>query len=100
FSLVVLIVVARDPLIVIMPGAWLSFGATLGILACAGRLATWFGPETTQPPPAPARALRRLAVALGAATLAAELVLLPVGAWTFSRVSLAGLVLNFIAIPA
>jgi competence protein ComEC len=100
FSLVVLIVVTADPLIVIMPGAWLSFGATLGILACAGRLATWFDRESAPRPPAPARVLRRLVFGLGAATLAAELVLLPVGAWTFSRVSVAGLVLNFIAIPA
>jgi competence protein ComEC len=100
FSLVTLIVVARDPLIVVMPGAWLSFGATLGILACAGRLAGWVVPAGTPAGHSRTGRLLRVAVGLGAATLAAELILLPVGAWTFQRVSVAGLLLNFVAVPA
>ncbi len=100
FSLVTLIVVARDPLMVVMPGAWLSFGATLGILVCAGRLAAWVVPVGPTAGHGHTRRLLRLATGLGAATLAAELILLPVGAWTFSRVSMAGLLLNFVAVPA
>lgn len=99
FSLVVLVVVALDPLMVIKPGAWLSFGATLGILACAGRLVDWVIPRA-RAPGRPGARLTRLLAGLGAATIAAELVLLPVGAWTFSRVSMAGLLLNFVAVPA
>lgn len=137
FSLAILVIVGADPLMVIRPGAWLSFGATLGILLCAGRLAAWVADaaragdrgqsegeedateggggatqgtrggsagDTVRTTGAPWhtrwRQLVRSAAAVGAATVAAELVLMPVGAATFSRVSLAGLPLNFIAIPA
>jgi competence protein ComEC len=97
-SVVVLILIALDPLMVIQPGAWLSFGATAGILLGAARLAAWLlGPA--RPRHWWVRTAGVLA-SLWAATLAAELVLLPVGAWTFARVSVAGTVLNFIAIPA
>ena len=91
---------AGTPLSVLDPGFILSFGATLAIVVCAGRLA--------------ARAPRRhdddrirglwrtvlfAAGALGAATLCAEIALAPVGARLFGRISVAGLILNFIAIP-
>ncbi len=68
---------------------WLTFGATLGIMVGLGlasaRLPTaWWlrGPG-----------------ALLLTSLSAELALLPVGALVFSRVTFAGLVLNFLAIP-
>ncbi|ODS53123.1 MAG: DNA internalization-related competence protein ComEC/Rec2 [Acidobacteria bacterium SCN 69-37] len=99
FALVVIAVVAWDPLMVIAPGAWLSFDATLGIILCVGRLVEWMVPAVGSSPGRWRRRLRVVAT-LGAATLAAELMLLPVSAWTFSRVSVAGLPLNFIAIPA
>jgi len=99
-AVVGVIAVMRDPLMVVMPGAWLSFGATLGILLCARRLVDAVFPL----PPARGagrwRSLLRTAAALGAATLAAESMLLPVGAWMFSRVSVAGVLLNLVAIPA
>src|SRR5262249_53977237 len=88
---------------VLDPGFVLSFGATFAILIAASRIA---------PPRAVRRAERRAplwrrtarvivlaARALGAATLCAEIALAPAGARLFGRVSLAGLLLNFAAIP-
>ena len=60
-SLTALLVVAADPLTVIDVGAWLSFGATLGIVLCAGRIA-----GSVLPAAAPRR-LRRLDRACGLA---------------------------------
>ena len=87
-------VALASPLAVLDPGFLLTFGATLGIVLGAARVtaALWPGPD---PPPAWAAA----PLALFAATLCAEAVLLPIGAALFGRVSLAGLVLNFAAIP-
>ncbi len=95
------VVTLVDPLTVVDVGAWLSFGATLGIVLGAGRLAKW----TRAPTSAPARCvtarwLIRPAILLLAASVAAEAALLPIGAAVFARVSLAGIVLNFVAIPA
>ena len=114
---------AVSPLAVIDAGFILSFGATLGILAgvpalMASDTAWWVG----------SRALSRLrpsradrgaslvraignraftllqraaftALALVAATACAELALAPAGASLFSRITFAGLILNFAAIP-
>ena len=83
-----------SPLAVLDPGFLLTFGATLGIVLGAARVtaALWRGGDR---PPAWAAA----PLTLFAATLCAEAVLLPIGAALFGRVSLAGLVLNFAAIP-
>jgi competence protein ComEC len=91
-------IVMMSPLAVFDPGFLLTFGATLGIVLGAPRIvdslcrnvARWVDPfpRWATPP-----------VALLAATLSAEAVLMPVGAALFARVSLAGLVLNFFAIP-
>ncbi len=67
----------------------LTFGATLGILVASRALAAWM----------PRRAWLRAPAALLLASASAELALLPVGAYAFSRVTFAGLVLNFFAIP-
>jgi competence protein ComEC len=91
---------ATGPLTVLDAGFVLSFGATLGIVTTASRLM----------PPWPRergagwtrRWIRRLltgATALGAATICAEIALAPIGARLFGRVSAAGLLLNFAAIP-
>ena len=95
-----------DPLVVIDVGAWLSFGATFGIVVGAGRVARVLsghraatGSERS-PPRAALNRLRAIAAGLFAATLAAEIALLPISAGVFSRVGVAGLALNFIAIPA
>ena len=114
-------IAVTDPLTVVDAGAWLSFGATLGIIVGAARFMRWaigdsppvgrrtdVGPATGGRKPdsrheRAARTLRKIWLAilgLFSATLAAELVLVPVSAAVFSRLSLLGLVLNFIAIPA
>jgi competence protein ComEC len=77
-----------DPFAVADPGFLLTFGATLGIVAAV--------------PGAVGRVRSRIVssvVALLAASAAAETMLLPVGASFFSRVTLAGLVLNLLAVP-
>ena len=67
----------------------LTFGATLGILVASRALAAWM----------PRQFWLRAPAALLLASASAELALLPVGAYAFSRVTFAGLVLNFFAIP-
>src|SRR3954471_4777026 len=91
---------ASAPLSILDPGFVLSYGATLAIVVAATRgtgsghrvrgKARWRRAATTV-----ALAFR----ALGLATLWAEVALAPVGARLFGRISLAGLVLNFLAIP-
>ncbi len=93
------IAVAVSPAAVLDPGFILSFGATLGILVGVPRLVR----PPRQSAGTRARQWGRLAAssvaALFAATLCAEAALLPVGATLFARVTAAGLVLNFAAIP-
>lgn len=91
------------PLTVLDPGFVLSFGATFAIIVSADRIAP--RPATSRRDHASGR-LQRLArtggnalLALGVATLCAEIALAPVGARLFGRVSFAGLFLNFAAIP-
>jgi competence protein ComEC len=102
---VALVFVVFDPLAVLDVGAWLSFGATLGILLGVRRalqhVAAWrAGAGGSSWWPATARQVARAGLGLLAATIAAELALLPVSASIFSRVGVAGLALNFVAIPA
>ncbi len=92
FAVAALAVALADPLAVIDVGAWLSFGATLGILLFAGRLSRHFTSRRG--------GVAAMLSGLLAATVAAELALMPVSAAVFSRVGVAGLFLNFIAIPA
>lgn len=91
------------PLSVLDPGFVLSFGATFAIIVAVQRVAP---PYRASRKDRPAGRLMRwtlalvfAARALGAATLCAEIALAPVAARLFGRVSLAGLVLNFAAIP-
>ena len=83
---------AVAPAAVFDPGFVLSFGATLAILVGVPRV------ESLLPR---ARTVRcaRPAMALLAATVAAEIGLAPISAALFSRVTVAGLLLNFAAIP-
>ncbi|MGE5198414.1 MAG: ComEC/Rec2 family competence protein, partial [Rhodospirillaceae bacterium] len=81
---------AFDPLSVRDAGAWLTYGATIAILAGTPIiLARLRGRSLVLIVPA----------SLLAATLSAELALFPVSALVFSRVTAAGLVVNFAAIP-
>jgi competence protein ComEC len=94
-ALVAALLVIGDPLAVADPAFLLTFGATLSILVVAPAALVV----------APAAAIRRgpkvlaAAVALLTASIAAEAALMPVAATIFSRVTFAGLVLNFAAIP-
>lgn len=81
---------AADPLIVCDAGAWLTYGATVAILAGAPLLVARV---------ASARPAVRAAAGLFAASVSAELALFPVSAVVFSRVTAAGLLLNFAAVP-
>jgi competence protein ComEC len=78
-----------QPLQVVDAGFALTFGATLGIIVGMARLGGALRvPRWLQP-----------AAALFGASLCAEIALLPVSAFTFSRVTFAGLLVNFAAIP-
>jgi competence protein ComEC len=82
------ILLVADPLSVVDIGALLTFGATAGLVAAGGVVSIERLPSLVAP-----------GVALLVATVAAEAALLPVSAAVFSRVTFAGLVLNFAAIP-
>jgi competence protein ComEC len=82
---------ASAPAAVLDPGFILSFGATLGILIVMPRAILWIGKS-------PSRIVRP-AMSLIAATAAVELVLGPLSAALFGRVTCAGFLLNFAAIP-
>jgi len=80
---------AVDPLEVAGAGFWLTFGATSALLLAATRgprldAGRWWTPV----------------VAITLASAAVEALLMPIGAYVFERVTLAGLVLNLAAVPA
>ncbi len=98
--------VAVSPTAVLDPGFILSFGATLGILTGVSRLMATLDRgrlalrRVGRPPAMRWLVLSaRAAIAVVAATVSAELVLAPVAAAMFGRVTAAGLVLNLVAIP-
>ncbi len=99
FTFVAATNVLVDPLTVVDVGAWLSFGATFGLLVILPRL--WRSVTKARVPAS--RWLRWLRAALiggVVATAAAEVVILPVSTSVFGRVGIAGLVLNLLAVPA
>lgn len=75
------------PLAVSDVGFWLTFGATAAILAGA----TSIGERG---------AFGRLLIGVLVATVCVEVSLAPIGALIFQRVTIAGLLLNFVALPA
>ena len=89
-------VLLLDPLAGIAPGAWLSVGATLGILTLAEPCARLLRGTASH------RGWSVTSAALGAfaASIAVEIVLIPVGALVFSQVALGAPVFNLIAVPA
>ena len=92
--------VAASPGQLADPGFQLTFGATLGILAGLPRLAGSAAVSTVVDALGPlVRPGARAAILLLGATICAEVALLPIAATWFSRISLAGLLLNFVAIP-
>ena len=103
------LIVAADPLAIADPAFLLTFGATLAIVVVMPVLAT-----VTAAPIASAETgfhslhsavsaliaqSRRPLIAMLVASAAAEALLFPIGAVLFSRVTFAGLGLNFLAIP-
>lgn len=120
---VALVAVLYDPLAAFDPGLLLSYGATLSLLIGAERslraraesrrqsggegeacedaasavsapLRRWGTSASSA-----SRYVRSGATAVLVGTVAAEIALLPIGASIFHRITLAGIVLNFIAIP-
>jgi competence protein ComEC len=86
------LVVVGEPLDVRNPGFLLTFGATAALLVAVGRAHRGDRMHWR-------RWTSWLVSSIGAST-AVEIVLLPVMAETFSRVTAAGLVLNIVAVPA
>jgi competence protein ComEC len=81
---------AVDPMLIADPGYVLTVGATSAIVVLTPRLMAW-----REWPPGV-----RAAVAVMLASVATELVLLPVSAALFGRVTFAGPLLNLLAVPA
>lgn len=91
--------VAASPEQLADPGFQLTFGATLGILAGMPRLAGSAASTAVDRLGPRGRPAAKAALLLLGATVCAEVALLPIAATWFSRISLAGLLLNFAAIP-
>jgi competence protein ComEC len=89
-ALVVAVLVAVQPLAVADPAFLLTCGATAAIILVASAMSA-----TPRGWPRPVAALAGMFVA----SVSAEAALMPVGAYLFSRVTFAGLILNFAAIP-
>ena len=89
------------PTTILDPGFILSFGATLGILIGVPRLTALapVRPLSRRSPAAIVADLTTVAGSLLRATIAAEIALMPIAAAMFGRVTVAGLLLNFVAIP-
>ena len=108
-ALVAAMLVATDPLSVADPAFVLTFGATLAILVVVPALTTNDAEPAEHAEPNPRAAssassalivvTRRHLWPMFAASVAAEALLFPIGALVFSRVTFAGLALNFLAIP-
>jgi competence protein ComEC len=83
------LILLADPLEIASAGFWLTFGATGALLVAAARWRASSGPRWWTP-----------VMAIAVASLAVELVLMPVAAFVFERVTIAGLALNLAAVPA
>ena len=88
-----------QPAAVTDAGFLLSFGATAGIVLGVPLLVSWHPDRRAAAGTKVIRAFGVAAAAVFAASVCAEVALLPVTASFFSRVTLAGLLLNFAAIP-
>lgn len=82
-------IVCARPLEVRDAGFILTFGATAALLEAVRRVTPIMSPDR----------VRGWLLASVAASLGVEIALLPVSAWTFSRVTSAGLALNLAAVP-
>jgi competence protein ComEC len=104
-AVVAAILVAADPLSVADPAFVLTFGATLAILVIVPAVSSWNAKAAKHAKKSDSfadfasSAFSAWVVPMFAASVAAEALLFPGGALTFSRVTFAGLALNFLAIP-
>ncbi|PYQ68715.1 MAG: hypothetical protein DMG04_30970, partial [Acidobacteria bacterium] len=105
-ALVAALLVGADPLSVVDPAFILTFGATLAIIVVVPVVTSGIPAGTAAQNAKNAKnakknlaGIRRSLIAMFAASVAAEAMLFPVGALVFSRVTFAGLALNFLAIP-
>ncbi len=89
------VMAAVAPLDVVNPGFVLTFGATCALIESV----RWIGRHTVAGTETGAGRLRTWVMASVAASVAVELVLMPVAAASFSRVTLAGPFLNLAAVP-
>lgn len=87
-SVTLVAVLMASPLSIADVGLWLTFGATAALVAAASLA------------PLPASPWLKVPAAMVIASLAAELVLVPIVAFVFQRVTVAGLVVNLVAIPS
>jgi competence protein ComEC len=89
-----------NPLAVVDVGFWFTFGATVALLTAA----TLSPVALATAPPRGARAyvvgLRRAAYLVLVGSVCVEIAITPINAFVFQRVTVAGLVLNFAALPA
>lgn len=88
-----------SPVSVVDGGFLLSFGATAGIILGVPRIVRFAADHAIHGAARVWRGTVTAAAGVLAATLCAEIVLTPIGASLFSRVTFAGLALNFAAIP-
>ena len=108
WSVAVATMVVRNPLALGQPALLLTCGATAALLAVAQCLslehlrssrgresAIYCAPMSDRRWPWPLRWILAVVVA----TLAVEAVVFPIGVWFFGQVSLAGIVLNVLAVP-
>jgi competence protein ComEC len=86
-ALTAVVILIATPLAIADVGLWLTFGATAAIIAGARVVRM------------PSRAWLRAPVALALASLSAEILLIPIGALIFERITLAGLGANLVAVP-
>ena len=98
-AVTVALIVLASPLAVVDVGFWLTMLASIAILSHAEPCAQWLVARLPAGLPRPAAWLAGEAALLAGATIAAEGAVGPVTAYAFGQATLAGLVLNFAAVP-
>ncbi len=98
-AVTVILLVVAAPLAVVDVGFWLTMLASIGILLQAAAFARWLAGLLPAGVPRPVAWLGDQLALLAGATLAAEAAVGPVTAYAFGQATLAGLVLNFAAVP-
>jgi competence protein ComEC len=98
-AFVAALLVLAGPISIADPAFLLTFGATLAILVVVPAVVTTINAAAFDAKAAALSVVIRPCVAMFVASAAVEAMLLPIGALLFSRVTFAGLALNFLAIP-